>query len=78
MVGVQSIWAHLSGGPNYKSKRKFSRDLQIPQTGPRTPTHPSDRGPVNFFDISGNQRRLSSSMPQVSECALLPQMAGGL
>lgn len=43
--GIRALWSTVSDN----KKKKVSRDLRIPLTGPRTPTHPSNRGPVNLF-----------------------------
>ncbi|MEJ2122175.1 MAG: hypothetical protein P8Z76_16025 [Alphaproteobacteria bacterium] len=43
--GIRAPWSTVSDNKN----KKVSRDLRIPLTGPRTPTHPSNRGPVNLF-----------------------------
>jgi len=43
--GIRALWSTVSDNKN----KKVSRDLRIPLTGPRTPTHPSNRGPVNLF-----------------------------
>jgi hypothetical protein len=75
--GIRALWSTVSDNKN----KKVSRDLRIPLTGPRTPTHPSNRGPVNLFQpdhvFSSRHNATAYSEPRRIDSFSHHELAGG-